>query len=187
MENGRCSCGLLRAYPLLREFPRPGGGRAEWVGARGPPLPHARCGAEPGLPAHCWASPFANPLPCRKPYGWESRSGARPCRVPVFPCSRQEQGAPGQVHEHWGAKMWGLPSPCSCLTLPFPGPSPLQQLLHFPLFLLPGTFRLFRVQCSERGVWLSSHQATGRNTDEKLAQRETGCLCRSWGGAPNPV
>lgn len=154
MENGRCSCGLLRAYPLPREFPRPGGGRAEWVGAGSRPLPHTRCGAEPGIPAHRWASPFANPLPSHKPYSWESQPGGRPCRV-----GRREKGAPGQVHKSWGAEMPGLLSrvvqPCAPAQLcPFPEPPPSSKLLHCSLLLLPVTFCLFRVQYS---VWLSAH------------------------------
>lgn len=156
--------------------------------------PGARPSPTPGAGLSLDSPPTAGHrhLPTHSPVASPTVGSLDPEQGPaVFLCSR----VPGKSRGHLarctstGVQRCGVcPALCSCLTLPFPGPSPLQQLLHFPLFLLPGTFRLFRVQCSERGVWLSSHQATGRNTDEKLAQRETGCLCRSWGGgAPNPM
>lgn len=128
MENGRCACGLLRAYPLPREFPRPGGGRAECVGAGSPPLPHTRCRAEPGIPAHCWASPFANQP---TPQSQAPKTGSpNPEGGPAV--SQAGGGAPGQEHESWGAErqgpaLQGHPAMCSYPTLPSPRPFSLQQ------------------------------------------------------------
>lgn len=163
MENGRCSCGLLRAYPLPCEFPRPGGGRVEWVGAGSPPLLHTRCGAEPGIPAHVWASPFTNPLPNHEPSAGRlsPEGGSALLRAGVggtWPGSR-ELGC-----RDVGSALQGCASHVLLLNFALSWTLPLPASFSIPLLLLPVTFRLFRVQCS---VWLSSHQAILGGTDEK--------------------
>lgn len=138
MENGRCACGLLRAYPLPREFPRPGGGRAECVGAGSPPLPHTRCRAKPGIPAHCWASPFAN-QPTPQP---QARKLGVPIRREALPCCRQEEGHLVRSTRAGVQRGRGLLSrviqPCAPTQLcPLPDPSPSSRLLYYSLLLLP--------------------------------------------------
>lgn len=161
MENGRCSCGLLRAYPLPREFPLPGRGRAEWVGAelgaRPSPTPGAWLSLESlstaghhHLPTHSpVTSPTAGSL---TPEGGPAVLQAGRSRGHLARCMRAGVCFPGLASHVL------LPNFALSRTLPPPAS------FSITLLLLPVTFRLFRVQCS---AWLSSHQATGRNTDEK--------------------
>lgn len=135
----------------------------EWVGAGSPPLLHTKCGAEPGIPAHVWASPFTNPLPNHEPSAGRlsPEGGSALLRAGVggtWPGSR-ELGC-----RDVGSALQGCASHVLLLNFALSRTLPLPASFSIPLLLLPVTFRLFRVQCS---VWLSSHQAIVGGTDEK--------------------
>lgn len=151
MENGRCSCGLLRAYPPP---PVSSPTRGKGVGSgweTGSP------GMEPGIPACCWASPFVNPLPC---LNWEGGPSVFPAGVGSTRPDARELGCTDVGSDFEGCPDLAM---CFCLTLPFPRPSASKQVSPL-LSFTSASHVLFRVQCS---VWLSSHQVTVGSTDKK--------------------
>lgn len=134
------------------ELPHPGEGKGAWVGAGSPPFPHTRCWAEPGIPAHCWASPFANPLPNHKPAAQSLSPARREAGVGGTWPGWRELGCRGLIL--MVSRLCHVLLPTFALS----GPSSLRLASPLLSFTSPSHI-LFRVQCS---MWLSSHQATAR-------------------------
>lgn len=99
MENGRCSRGLLRAYPPPRvSFPTQGKGVGSGRELGSPPLPHTGVGLSLESPPTAGHARLSMHSPVTGP-----ATQVSPGRE-ALPCCRQEWGAPGQVQESWGER-----------------------------------------------------------------------------------